>query len=160
MSVQPNPLQPVLRDYRPSDLEELWRIDRQCFAEGISYSRRELEFYVRRPRAITLVAEADAKVVGFIIADLDRRGNGHVITIDVLPHARRGGLGSTLMEAAEQRLIAAHAKRVYLETAVDNAAALAFYKRHGYSVVGTIPRYYLDSIDALVMEKPLPAPAR
>ncbi|MGZ5165643.1 MAG: GNAT family N-acetyltransferase [Burkholderiales bacterium] len=157
MSVQPNPLQPVLRDYRASDLEELWRIDQQCFAEGISYSRRELEFYLRRPRAITLVAEADAKIVGFIIADLDRRSNGHVITIDVLPNARRGGLGSTLMEATEQRLIASHAKRVYLETAVDNAAALAFYKRHGYSVTGTIPRYYLDSIDALVMEKLLPA---
>ena len=157
MSANPTHPQPVLRDYRSSDLEELWRVDRKCFAEGISYSRRELEFYIRRPRAITLVAEADAKIVGFIVADQDRRGNGHIITIDVLPHARRGGLGSTLMAAAEQRLSTAGAKRVYLETAVDNSAALAFYKRHGYSVVGTIPRYYLESIDALVMEKSLAA---
>jgi ribosomal protein S18 acetylase RimI-like enzyme len=108
---------------------------------------------------VTLVAEAKG-IVGFVVADLDRRGNGHIITIDVLPQARRSGLGTTLMNVVEQRLIAARAKRIYLETAVDNAAALAFYKRHGYAVVGTIPRYYLDSIDALVMEKPLPAAAR
>jgi len=155
MSLHSTRLQPVLREYRPSDLEELWRIDRECFAEGISYSRRELEFYLRRSRAIALVAETDSKIVGFIVADQDRRGNGHIVTIDVLSHARRSGLGSELMQAAEQRLSAAGAKRVYLEAAVNNSAALAFYKRHGYSVVGTIPRYYLDSLDALVMEKSL-----
>jgi|SRR5581483_3043972 len=160
MSAQPANLHPVLRDYRSSDLEELWRIDHECFAEGISYSRRELEFYIGRPRAITLVAEVEGNIAGFIVADRDRRGNGHIITIDVLAGARRSGLGSTLMQAAEQRLTAAGAKRVYLETAMDNAAALAFYKRHGYSVVGTIPRYYLDSVDALRMEKPLTVPPR
>jgi len=37
--------------------------------------------------------------------------------------------------------------------AVDNHPAIAFYKRHGYSIVGTIPRYYLGSLDALRMEK-------
>jgi ribosomal protein S18 acetylase RimI-like enzyme len=160
MSAKPTHLQPVVRDYRPSDLEELWRIDHECFAEGISYTRRELEFYIARPNAIALVAESGAEIVGFIVADRDRRGNGHIVTIDILPQARRSGIGSTLMQAAEKRLIAAGAKRVYLETAVDNATALAFYKRHGYSVVGTIPRYYLDSIDALRMQKPLAAAPR
>ena len=33
--------------------------------------------------------------------------------------------------------------------------ALRFYKRHRYSVLKTIPRYYLDSIDALLMGKRL-----
>ncbi len=42
-----------------------------------------------------------------------------------------------------------------LETAVDNLAALAFYKRHGYSVVRTWPRYYSNGVDALVMKKEL-----
>src|SRR5262252_7413261 len=110
-------LQPVLRNYRPSDLPKLWHIDQQCFVDGISYSLRELEFYIRRPRAITLVADAEGAIVGFIVADRDRRGDGHIITIDVLPGARRAGLGSTLIEAAEQQLSASGAKRVYLETA-------------------------------------------
>jgi ribosomal protein S18 acetylase RimI-like enzyme len=44
---------------------------------------------------------------------------------------------------------------VFLETAVDNLAALTFYKRHGYSVLRTLPRYYQGSVDGLRMEKRL-----
>ena len=145
----------LLRDYRAADFEQLWKIDQECFARGISYSRRELEHYVGRPRAFTLVAQAEGKIVGFLVADRDRRSRGHIITIDVRPAARRSGLGSALMMAAEHRLAEAGCKIIYLETAVDNAAALAFYKRHGYRIVNAIPRYYLDSIDALVLAKPI-----
>jgi ribosomal-protein-alanine N-acetyltransferase len=77
------------------------------------------------------------------------------VTIDVVSEARRGGVGSLLMEEAEARLRALGCNSIYLETAVDNAAALRFYKRLGYSVLKTIPRYYLGSLDALLMGKPL-----
>ena len=46
-------------------------------------------------------------------------------------------------------------RSIYLETAVDNAAAIAFYKRHRYDVIKTMPRYYLNGVDALVLEKNL-----
>ena len=147
--------QPVIREYRPGDFETLWQIDQTCFARGISYTRRELAFYIARKLGFTLVAEREGKIVGFVVIDRDRRGQGHVITIDVLPEERRSGLGSLLMAAAEERLLSLGCSLVVLETAVDNAAALAFYKRHGYSVIHTIPRYYLDSVDALVLSKDL-----
>jgi ribosomal protein S18 acetylase RimI-like enzyme len=44
---------------------------------------------------------------------------------------------------------------VELETAVDNVSALSFYKRQGYNVTKTQPRYYSNGVDALVLEKPL-----
>jgi [ribosomal protein S18]-alanine N-acetyltransferase len=150
------PVRPTIREYRPSDFETLWKIDQVCFAQGISYTRRELAFYIGQKRGFTLVAETDGKIVGFVVVDRDHQGQAHVITIDVLPEARRSGLGSRLMTAAEERLRTLGCSTVFLEAAVDNAAALAFYKRHGYSVVQTIPRYYLDSIDALVLVKDLP----
>lgn len=147
----------VIRDYRPDDFDSLWKIDQLCFARGISYTRRELAFYIARKLGFTLVGEREGKIVGFVVVDRDRQGQGHVITIDVLPEARRSGLGSQLMTAAEERLRTLGCSTVFLEAAVDNAAALAFYKRHGYNVVQTIPRYYLDTIDALVLAKDLPA---
>jgi ribosomal-protein-alanine N-acetyltransferase len=147
----------LIRKYRPGDFETLWQVDQSCFAPGISYTRRELAFYIGRKRGFTLVAERDGEVIGFVVVDRDRRGQGHVITIDVLPEVRRSGLGSRLMAAAEERLRFLGCSGVFLETAVDNAAALAFYKRHGYAVVHTIPRYYLDSVDALVLAKDLTA---
>ena len=150
------PVPSVIRDYRPNDFETLWKIDQMCFARGISYTRRELAFYIARKRGFTLVAERDGRIVGFLVVGRDCESQGHVITIDVLPEARRSGLGSRLMAAAEERLRALGCSAVFLETAVDNAPALAFYKRHGYSIVQTIPRYYLDSIDGLVLAKELP----
>ena len=145
----------LIRDYRRQDFETLWQIDQACFARGISYSRRELAFYITRKLGFTLVAELAGKILGFVVVDRDRQGQAHVITIDVLTEARRSGLGSRLMTAAEERLRALGCSAVFLETAVDNAAAIAFYKRHGYTVIQTIPRYYLDSIDALVLSKEL-----
>lgn len=144
----------LLRPFRPSDFETLCRIDQECFPPGIAYSPVELAYYVNRRGAITLIGERDGAIAGFLVAD-SRRGRGHIVTIDVLPRARRTGLGSKLITAAEERLRAAGCSTISLETAVDNQAALAFYKRHGYSVVGTIPRYYQNSLDALRMEKQL-----
>ena len=153
----------LLRDFRDEDFDVLWGIDQQCFAPGIAYSRRELAIYIRRRGAFTVVAQGapDAagangcSIVGFIVAEASRRGIGHIVSIDVLPVSRRSGLGSKLLQMAENRLCTAGCHTVVLETAVDNQAALAFYKRHQYSVVKTEPRYYSNGVDALVLEKDL-----
>jgi ribosomal-protein-alanine N-acetyltransferase len=153
----------TVRDFQPEHLETLWRIDQACFPPGISYSRQELKFYVRRRGAITLVAASDpeksatlsahGEVAGFIVAHPGK--TGHIVTIDVVASVRRFGVGSLLLRAAEDRLRSTGSRAVELETGVDNVSALAFYKRHGYSVVKTIPRYYSNGVDALVLQKDL-----
>jgi len=145
----------IIRDFKPGDFEILWRMDQECFPPGISYSKQELKAYVRRRGSFTLVAtDADeGKVAGFIV--VHDGPTGHVITIDVDTAARRSGVGSLLLRAAEDRLRAEGSRAVGLETAVDNLAALSFYKRHGYNVTRTWPRYYSNGVDALVMKKEL-----
>jgi [ribosomal protein S18]-alanine N-acetyltransferase len=147
----------VVRDYKPDDFEPLWRMDQECFPPGISYSRPELKSYIRHRGSFTLVAEesASGEVHGFIVAH--NGPTGHVVTIDVMPPARRSGVGSLLLHAAEERLQASGSRAVGLETAVDNTAALSFYKRNGYSVIRTWPRYYSNGVDALVLRKELVA---
>ena len=168
----------TIRDFQPPDFAALWRIDQNCFPAGISYSRTELKVYMRRRGSFTLVAvgaasdgvgpnsgkgeenfsvsaSADASIAGFLVAEAGSRGRGHIITIDVIAAARRLGAGSLLLRAAEDRLRTTGSGSVELETAVDNVSALSFYKRHGYSVVRTYPRYYSNGVDALVLEKNL-----
>jgi ribosomal-protein-alanine N-acetyltransferase len=160
-----------IREFRRSDFLRLWEIDQKCFPPGISYSQLELLSYMRRPRSFTLVAEqpgeaADGnsgqstagETVGFIVAEAGRKQTGHIITIDVLDEARRSGLGSRLIAAAEERLRDQGCEAIFLETAVDNASALAFYKRHHYFLVKTIPRYYSTGVDAFVLKKDLLSP--
>lgn len=145
----------MIRQATPADFETLWSIDQECFVEGISYSQPELRHYMERRRAFTLVKEDEQGIAAFVVAENARRGTGHIITIDVRPRARRAGHGSELLRAAEARLHRDGCAAVLLEVAVDNEAAIRFYKRHAYSVIKTIPRYYLDSVDALLMGKPL-----
>lgn len=163
----------TVRHYRRSDFRILWEIDQACFPSGLSYTPLELKTYIHRPQALTLVAEAEAPpaqavkqdpakqeahgesaIAGFVVADHKGR-IGHIITIDVCAEVRQRGVGSALLEAVEARLRACNCACVRLETAVDNVPALSFYKRHGYTVIRSIPRYYSNGVDALLMEKHL-----
>jgi ribosomal protein S18 acetylase RimI-like enzyme len=153
----------TVRDYHHADFDTLWAIDQSCFHPGIAYSRYELLVYIRRAGAFTLVAESNQgseaesgdapNIMGFIVAEISRRGIGHIITIDVDATARRSRVGSTLLDTAEEKLRAANCGVVRLETAVDNTSALSFYKRHGYDVIKVIPHYYSNAVDALLLEK-------
>jgi ribosomal-protein-alanine N-acetyltransferase len=144
----------VLRDFHPEDFESLWRMDQECFPPGIAYSKQELREFIQHRGSFTLVAINDKEELqGFIVSHCGTAG--HVITIDVGPNARRGGVGSLLLQGAEERMRASGCRAVGLETAVDNISALSFYKRHGYSVIRTWPRYYSNGVDALVLKKDL-----
>jgi len=152
----------ILRKYRESDFERLLEIDQACFVEGIAYSREEMSYFLAMPAAITLVAEEKKKngLGGFIIADHFRqrrasRFMGRIITIDVAPEWQHRGLGTLLLAGVEDELRKSACDYVSLETAVNNEPALYFYKKRGYSVLRALPRYYLNSIDGLLMGKKL-----
>jgi ribosomal protein S18 acetylase RimI-like enzyme len=149
-----------LRRYRARDLPRLLQIDHECFVEGIAYPEVEMRYFVEQASAITLVGSEDARIQGFVIADRLKyrraaRSMGHIITIDVMPQAQGRNLGSMLLAAAEEELRKAACSFVTLEVAVDNERALRFYKKHNYSVLKVLPRYYRDEIDGLLMGKKL-----
>jgi ribosomal protein S18 acetylase RimI-like enzyme len=155
---------PALRDYRPEDFRRLLEIDQACFVPGIAYDSDELRYFLNMPSAITVLTVDDEEggnlINGFLIADRFRQRRatrlmGRVITIDVMPDSQHHGLGTLLLTAGESRLREAGCDYISLETAVDNEPALLFYKKHGYSVLRVLPRYYLDSIDGLLMGKKL-----
>lgn len=159
-----------LRAYQNADFEELFKLDQQCFAPGIAYSRAELSSYIQRKNSFTIVAEivqsdeADSqqngtskkpRIAGFITVEIHLKGYGHIITIDTRPELRRHKLGSKLIEAAEEQLRDKDAFMAVLEVAVNNDAALRFYKKHNYRVLKTLPRYYNGEVDGLFMTKRL-----
>src|SRR6266853_4918582 len=147
-----------IRQFEKDDFDTLWRIDQACFDPQLAYSRPELAFYMRRPGSFTLVAEAEGvpgnRTLGFIVAET-RRKSGHIITIDEVAEARRAGVGSALLRAAEDQLLRAGVVAVALETPVNNEAAIRFYKQKGYFVEKTVAGYYSGQMDALVMTKEL-----
>jgi ribosomal-protein-alanine N-acetyltransferase len=156
-----------IRNYRNEDFQTLLAIDQSCFAPEIAYSAFELKTYINRKGSFTFVAESPEQIegsggransiVGFIVGE-QTRAIGHIVTIDVRAAARRHRVGSALLDLAEKQLRLRNSNFVRLETAVNNISALSFYKRHGYHVIKTIPRYYSSGVDALLLEKDLLSP--
>ena len=150
----------VLRAFEAKDIPELLRLDARCFPPLISYTRAELQFFVRHPRSTTTVAELDGEIAGFCVVDWkleSGRKLGHFITIDVAPELRRHGLGRRLMQMGEANLAAMGCVAIELEVAANNDGARAFYERLAYRQTGWIPGYYADGTNAMVMRKILDA---
>lgn len=142
-----------IRAYRTSDLDTLYRIDQECFAPGISYSRGELAKFIHRRNTRTWVADFGGKILGFLVADRERHGVGHIVTIDVIQSDRRAGIGKALMEAVEAWSRDEGLKLIYLEAAADNRVAHRFYFGRDYVKVKEVQNYYPDGQAAWVMVK-------
>jgi ribosomal-protein-alanine N-acetyltransferase len=176
MMSQASGVQYLIREYRAQDFDRLWQIDQTCFPHGMAYTQMELTGFINKRKAITLVAEAPSLSVngaegvcqgtdhstrpsaigGFVVALPIRGQVGHVVTLDIVPQARRLGLASRLMHECEQRLRAAGCKLACLETAVNNEPAMRLYHKIGYEIVRTLPHYYShQSLDAFQMMKHL-----
>ena len=152
-------LTPTLRPARASDLEALYQLDQICFEPGVAYSRAQLAAYFRRAGTRGWVAEAGSELAGFVLASCDRRGRGHIITLDVAPSWRRRALGSVLMDRAENWVRQQGGEAIYLETAENNLGAQAFYLRRGYEKLRRIDDYYGPGRAAWLMGKNLRAVA-
>jgi [ribosomal protein S18]-alanine N-acetyltransferase len=148
-----------LRSFQMQDLAGLHRLDRVCFPREIAYSRAELHFFLTHPRCSCWIAEQpESKLAGFVILERESRNGypaGHIITLDVDPAERRRGLGTLLMQAAEEQMKQEGAGLMSLEVAENNPAARQFYRGLGFVTRGRIAKYYGGRVDAEVMEKVL-----
>ena len=146
---------PTLRSYAPPDFTALYKLDQACFPVGISYSKTTLRYFLAASTADCTVAEENERIIGFILSE-ENPPLAHIITLDVAAKHRRQGIGTALLETQETNLASRGVRSILLETAFDNEAAVAFWKRHGYLIEATLKRYYLGRIDAYEMRKILP----
>ncbi|WP_240336707.1 GNAT family N-acetyltransferase [Tropicibacter sp. Alg240-R139] len=87
-------------------------------------------------------------------------GEAELLTIATQPDHQRQGLAAQVMSAWHTQAISQGAGRAFLDVAVDNTPAIALYHRCGYALHTRRPGYYkrsdTESIDAIVMQRPLP----
>ncbi len=142
----------TLRPYEAHDFAALHRLDQACFPKGIAYSKTALRYFLNLAGAECLIAEQDAKIIGFILAEQSER-LAHIITLDVAESARHQGVGSALLQRIESNLAARGVRAILLETATTNDAAIAFWQKHGYRTEAVLKNYYSGKLDAFEMRK-------
>jgi ribosomal-protein-alanine N-acetyltransferase len=141
-----------LRSFEPHDFAALHRLDQSCFPAGISYSKTTLHYFLTIASADCIVAVDGTRIAGFVLTE-ENPPLAHIITLDVAEGYRRQGVGSALLTESEKNLSLRGVRSILLETAIDNEAAVAFWKRHGYRIEAVLKRYYLRRLDAYEMRK-------
>ncbi len=152
-----------LRKFEPDDLQDVMHINRVCLPENYT-DMFFMDLHERFPEAF-IVAEEDHELIGYIMSrievGLSNFGlgglirKGHVVSIAVMPQARRKGVARALINAAMEGMCNYKAKQIYLEVRVTNEAGVNLYKKLGLEVMRTISGYYSDGEDAFVMSKKL-----
>jgi len=153
------------RRFKPSDLEGVMRINRECLPENYT-TFFFMNLYKRYPETF-IVAEVNKEIVGYIMCRIETgipsfkllgiTKKGHVISIAVLPNHQQKGIGYALMREATQAMVNYNAKECYLEVRESNLPAVQLYKKLGFEIARTIKNYYADGENALLMAKQLPS---
>jgi len=109
----------------------------------------------RQPDKLLFVAHVDTRPCGFVL--LQRHGvagSPYIASIAVSPDQRSTGIGSRLLQFAED-LFRNESKHIFLCVSSFNARARALYERHGYVAVGELKDYIIEGASEILMYKRL-----
>ena len=150
-----------LRLLARSELGALAKLHAQCFPVDPWTVRDFMELLAIRGASGHLAASPEAGIMAFIL-DLIGPEDAEILTIGVAPDARRRGLGRALIADLVKRARQRGARRLLLEVASDNEAAIALYSSTGFILLGERPGYYKSPSgrsDALIFGLSLPREA-
>jgi ribosomal-protein-alanine N-acetyltransferase len=129
-----------------------------CFCEP--YGEPAVATLLMAPGSRALISRARvnelAQDVGFVIFR-HAADEAEILSIGVVPGARRRGAGRALLAAAVEGAAAAGAAAIFLEVGEDNSAARVLYETAGFVPVGRRLNYYRRAdrsrVAAIVMRK-------
>lgn len=147
-----------LEEARPGDDAIIATNEAACFPLE-PLGQQQVAYYRRRREATVLVARNGASgIIGYVVASLDRRRGAlalWIVTMAVLPGARRQGLGRRLLEKVTALGRKHRANRVKLQVGVRNLPARQLYESCGFEVVRRLADFYGHGRHAYLMERPL-----
>ncbi len=100
-------------------------------------------------------SDGDAAVMGFALAVRQTPYEARLIVIAVDPGFQGQNVGKRLLSEVEKRLLRRGVMSITLEVRETNMGAISFYRRAGYEIGQSVPRYYSDGGRAIMMRKAL-----
>jgi ribosomal protein S18 acetylase RimI-like enzyme len=104
------------------------------------------------PSREVYVAILEDEVLGFTILQMNGAFVGYIQTVGVKPDWRGRGIGSRLIEYAEDRILA-ETPNVFICASSFNPGAQRLYKRLGYQVVGELKDYIVSGHSEILFRK-------
>ena len=107
---------------------------------------------VSDPAREVYVAENNGRIDGFIILNMRGAFVGYIQTVCVDATARGSGLGTQLVQFAEERIFK-ETPNVFLCVSSFNPRARQLYERLGYALIGELKDYLIRGYSELLMRK-------
>jgi len=98
------------------------------------------------------VADVDDALAGFIILDMRGAFVGYIKTVCVFPRWRSHGLGSRLIEFAEERIFR-QTPNVFMCVSSFNEKAFELYQRLGYEKIGELKDFIVAGYSEFLLRK-------
>ena len=149
---------PNMRLYRDEDFSQVVEIAVDLLVEDRERVEGVILWASRSDSAQVFVADADGKVVGFLMLEwLGTSWNrvAEIGWIAVLPKFQRKGFGSALIEKMEKYAKERGMRKVYVEPSADNEIAIHFYVKNGYKPEAMRKDWYKDGEDSVILGKHL-----
>jgi ribosomal protein S18 acetylase RimI-like enzyme len=144
----------VFRIAEPTDLEPLYRFETLCFRDH-PFRRDHIAWILGNDRALTLVEGGEGSLTAAMMLLFEGR-TCRVLSVGVVPGARRRGIATRLMQIAEAFCRQRGCSTIRLEVSTENLAAIELYRRLGYRTDGVLYGYYSWGEDAYSMGKAVP----
>ncbi len=133
------------------------RLELMCF-DTEAFSKFQLRYLLGTRTAISLAAEVDGYMAGFVIGIMNRNRfgtYGRIYTLDVDENYRGHGIGSQLTSKLLEQLRLAGCEKCFLEVRVNNFSAIKLYERLGFEKKNMVFDYYAPGVHAIKMKKDL-----
>jgi ribosomal-protein-alanine acetyltransferase len=140
----------------PGDAVAISELSRDAIEYGLPWNwtpRRVARSIADNSTNVTVVRHGDS-LVGFAIMVYGEL-EAHIVLLAVHPSYRRKNVASTLLCWLETTTRVAGIDLIRLEARAQNVAAIAFYRKHGFTELGLRKGYYEGVEDAVQMAKDL-----
>lgn len=139
----------VIRAVKSTDTPALAAIHQAAFAPGWTSAAMTA---LLRNGARGWIADGNMQPIGFVLV----RGaadEAEVLSLAVLPGARRNGLGAALLDTACKGMAHKGVKKMFLDVSEANDGARKLYEQAGFIRTGVRPHYYEDGAAAVLYER-------
>ena len=107
---------------------------------------------LKDPSKEIYLATVKGEIVGFVIFLMRGPLVGYIQTVAVKPEQRNKGIGSKLLEFAEEKIFA-RTPNVFMCVSSFNQKAQRLYQRLGYEVIGELKDYIVPGHSEILLRK-------
>jgi len=143
----------MIRKFQATDMFSVIKIASETLTE--QYSPSLFNYFFETFPELFLVAEKHHKIIGFIVGIRFTDEIVRIVMLSILPSYQRQYFATELLNRLIITLKEENIKQISLEVKTNNEKAISFYKKHGFTIIDTIEKFYQNGENAFMMKRVL-----